>query len=105
MDKIDPKLWQLIDAHTAGELPLDPDNPDFLVHVYVEAENDDFSGVMAAGYEVASPLGGTGIITLPISEIESLADHAEILTIYAPRSGQPFEGPPVVHTVEQRSIV
>jgi subtilisin family serine protease len=98
-------LLQLIDAHAAGELPADPDNPDFLVHVYVIVANDDFGGVMAAGYEVASELGGMAIITLPIPQIESLADRADVLAIYAPRSGQPADvPPPIVHTVGQRSI-
>ncbi|MGE0260027.1 MAG: S8 family serine peptidase [Alphaproteobacteria bacterium] len=105
MDKIDPKLLQLIDAHAAGELPADPENPDFLVHVYVVVENDDFGGVAAAGYEVASELGGIGVVTLPIPQIESLADRADVLAIYAPRAGQPADGPPpIVHTIDQRSI-
>ena len=104
MDKIDPKLWRLIDAHAAGELLPDPENPDFLVHVYVAVENDDFGGLSAAGYELASELGGTAIVTLPIPEIESLADRADVVAIYAPRAGQPLEGLPVKHTIGQRSI-
>jgi len=104
LDKIDPKLWQLIDAHAAGELPLDPENPEFLVHVYVAVENDDFGGLSAAGFQLTSELGGTAIVTLPIPEIESFADRADVVAIFAPRAGQALEGPPVVHTTEQRSI-
>ena len=104
MDKIDPRLQDLMDALAAGELPVDPDNPDSVMHVYVIAESDDFSGVSAAGFDVASPLSNTAVVTLPISSIEDLAARPDVLAVFAPRGGAPSQGPAFMPTLAQSSV-
>jgi subtilisin family serine protease len=101
VDKIDPVLVDLIESYAAGELPADPDNPDFLVHVYLIAENGDFSGIASAGHEITSELAGSAIVTLPISSIESLADRADVLAILAPPVGNPRADPVLTRTTAQ----
>jgi subtilisin family serine protease len=104
VDKIDPRLRDLMDALAAGELPFDPDNPNSVMHVYVIAEGDDFGGMSAAGFDVASPLGNTAIVTLPISSIEDLAARPDVLAIFAPRAGVPRQGPAFVPTMGQSNM-
>ena len=73
------------------KLTPDPENPDFLVNVYVVVTNGDFGELNAAGYEFTSELGGTAIATLAIPEIESLADFGVVTAVFAPSAGQPLE--------------
>ena len=59
MDKIDPRLQRLIAAHAAGELPPNPESPEYLVHVYLTAAGGDFNGLAAATYDLVNERAGS----------------------------------------------
>lgn len=101
VDKIDPRLLMLIDDLAAGEIEPDPDDPDFLTHVYVYSESDDFGALAAAGFDVSNELGQTAIVTLPITSIEDLAARSDVVGVFAPRAGSPTQAHDFAHTTAQ----
>ena len=101
MDKIDPKLQRLIASHAARGLPTNPDNSEQLVHVYISVTGGDFSGLIAAGFDVSSELGDSAIVILPIDQIERLAARDDVTAVVAPPVGKPMA---VVHTADQKAI-
>jgi hypothetical protein len=101
VDKIYPRLQRLIAAHAAGELPPNPENPEYLVRVYVTAAGGDFSSLAASGYDLVNELAGSVIVILPIDQIATLAARDDVTAVIAPAVGRPLAA---VHTVDQKAV-
>ncbi|MFT3722108.1 MAG: S8 family serine peptidase [Hyphomonadaceae bacterium] len=103
VEKIDPDLQLLIAAHAEGTLEPSPRNPNFLTHVYVEVDNGDFGGVQAAGHALYEADDDTAIVVLPIDQIMTLAERADVTGIYAPPGGHVSAGD-FEYTDEQKLV-